>query len=253
MTAYGNCSKNYINCRKHPVRTGSADSRVQEDVKAYLKKLENQRDDLREIFAKADAKDPSVTAGALKKADKAAQEISDQEIALQSHTFFTDWTKKQEREMTKLKASMKPTTNARKYVNKITQLREDLLTDMKSNVEKEIALEKAAQKPLEGFKLAVANLLVEEGDAYDTSGSTWGDSRGRSDYTARSHIQEDCKPAIIKNYEENYSWNLYDTYNSQDYVGIKADMSCACGQVHNRTFIMENASFQSMMSKLMNS
>jgi hypothetical protein len=253
MTAYGNCSKNYINCRKHPVRTGSADSRVQEDIWAYLEKLENQRKDLKETFVKFDAKDPSVTAGALKKAQKAAQDISDQEIALQSYTFFTDWTKNQERDIAKLKATMKPTTNARKYVNKITQLREDLLADMKSNVEKEIALEKAAQKPLEGFKLAVANLLVEEGDAYDLNGSAWGDSRGNSDYSARRHIKEDCKPAIIKNYEENYSWQLYNTYNSDDYVGIKADMSCACGQVHNRTFIMENANFQSMLSKLMNS
>lgn len=110
-------------------------------------------------------------------------------------------------------------------------------------------------EPMSDYKKDVAELLVKDGEFFKPDYSkdayrSWGDSRGASEYGAQSHFKE-CGVAGFNKYSENSSWSEYDTFNSNDYVGIEAEISCNC-QKHFKSRVYLDGSAGSIMSRLLN-
>lgn len=113
-------------------------------------------------------------------------------------------------------------------------------------------------QPMTAYQDAMSKVLVGEGEFYkpkevmagSSQFSSWGDTRGTSDFQAQNHFKE-CGVAGFNNFEENASWEIYDTFNSEDKVGIKAEMSCNCQKCFKSQVFIENNTGM-MLNKLIN-
>lgn len=101
-------------------------------------------------------------------------------------------------------------------------------------------------QPMNSYQNALAKVIVNSGDFFQPKAvmvgqgvfSSWGDTRGKGDYQAQSHFKE-CGVAGFNDLEEDASWELYDTFNSEDHVGIKAEISCNCQKCFKSQVFME--------------
>jgi predicted transcriptional regulator len=254
--SYGNCSKNYINCRKHPARTGTATKRVNDDFRAHRAAVAKNLAELKtKVADSAGETGLSKTARAKLVKELAAAEVST--LAAVTESTYSTWHENTKQEVLAAATNKTPNRDLEKTLRLVSEERDTIISEIKQNVDKEMTLQKAAETPLEGFKLAVTNVLVRDGQAYQQDDSYWGDTRGRVDYEATSHLNDGegggCKPAMIRNYAENFSWSVYDSFSSEQEHGIAADISCSCGTVFNKRFIIENEGFGSILERIMNS
>jgi len=247
MQNYGNCSKNYINCRKHPQREGTLASRVNADFRDYRKKVTELSQEAKERYQEAqqDGTSRKTTMDRLRRAAKSAELNT---LAVASESAYQRWVASKESEVEDLSKRRKSFKTPLAELNHVAQQRQGILEGLRANVEKEIILNRA--EPLEGFRKDVAKLLIRDGEAF-TEDRSFGDTRGSRDYEASRHF-DDCEPALVRNYEEDYSWNVYDSFNEDQQHGVSARISCKCGEVYNTRFIMENYGFNSMLERLMN-
>jgi len=247
MQNYGNCSKNYINCRKHPQREGTLASRVNADFRDYRKKVTELSQEAKERYQEAQQDETSrkTTVDRLRRAAKSAELNT---LAVASESAYQRWVASKESEVEDLSKRRKSFKTPLAELNHVAQQRQEILEGLRANVEKEIILNRA--EPLEGFRKDVAKLLIRDGEAF-TEDRSFGDTRGSRDYEASRHF-DDCEPALVRNYEEDYSWNVYDSFNEDQQHGVSARISCKCGEVYNTRFIMENYGFNSMLERLMN-
>lgn len=247
MQNYGNCSKNYINCRKHPQREGTLASRVNADFRDYRKKVTELSQEAKERYQEAQQDETSrkTTVDRLRRAAKSAELNT---LAVASESAYQRWVASKESEVEDLSKRRKSFKTPLAELNHVAQQRQGILDGVRANVEKEIILNRA--EPLEGFRKDVAKLLIRDGEAF-TEDRSFGDTRGSRDYEASRHF-DDCEPALVRNYEEDYSWNVYDSFNEDQQHGVSARISCKCGEVYNTRFIMENYGFNSMLERLMN-
>lgn len=102
----------------------------------------------------------------------------------------------------------------------------------------------------EKFRNKISSVITKEGMAYDLKAQRWGDSRGQELYSSWTHMQS-CSVTQMTNYDEHYSWNLYDTFQSNSYMGIKANLTCSCGEVQNVAFILQNATMSTILGWLL--
>lgn len=246
MKAYGNCSKNYIDCRKHPTRTGTATERVNEDYAAYRVTVAGKLAEA-ETALKTAVSEPKITKAKMTRLQNVVDEQKAEQVSVFPPVKFDKYVKDEEARIEKLPGKALSETRA---LNKVKALRVQNMDNIKENVEKEMKLQTA--EPLEGFKLAVAKLLIQDGSAHDDESGGWGSSLGRSNYGAEKHMKDDCEPAAISDYEDNYTWNDYDTFSSRDSIGTRARISCKCGQVYKQNFIIDNSDVGSMFARLMN-
>jgi hypothetical protein len=247
MQNYGNCSKNYINCRKHPQREGTLAARVNTDFRDYRKKVAALSKEAHERYEEVQQDETSrkSTVDRLRRAAKSAELNT---LAVASDSAYKRWVDSKESEVEDLSKRRKSFKTPLAELNHVTQQRQAILDDIRANVEKEIILNRA--QPLEGFRKDVAKLLIRDGEAF-TDDHSFGDSRGSRDYEANQHF-DDCEPALVRNYEEDYTWNVYDSFTEDQQHGISARISCKCGEVYNTHFVMENYGFNSMLERLMN-
>jgi len=247
MKAYGNCSKNYIDCRKHPARTTSAAERVNEDFKAYQGKI---KEDLAaaQTELKAAELDPTTKKAKLNRLSDVVEKLELDNHALGSQARFNRHVKGEEAKIGNLSGRERLT--ARHALDDYRNIREQTLSDIKRNVDTEIELQNL--KPLEGFKLAVAKLLIQDGTAVNDGEPDWGSTLGRTNYGATEHLRNDCEPVAISDYEDTFTWSTYDSFNSSDSIGTRARISCKCGEVHKQNFVIESNEVGSMFSRLMN-
>jgi len=240
ITVTGKCSKNYINCRRHPVRTLPEAQRVQEDTKYARGNAKGERTLAEQALAKAVFEKRSATV--IKNYENKLAEAEMNYQALQSDMMFKRWADTNlpdESDAAKLKRVQKATIQRFVMNEAITK-----------NVQKEMALQNA--EPLDSFKSSIASLMVDEGEIFQPNSSAWGESRGNSWYAAETHLRTECHVALIQNYDEHASWGQYDTFSSTDYVGVKADLSCACGKVYQAPTYLPSSSMGSIISRLMN-
>lgn len=250
---YGACSKNYINCRKHPQRFGDAKDRANADFRDYRKTVIADLKTAQEALAEAEAKE-GTRIGTLKRLQSDVRDKENLKLAVAGGSSFTAWQKEMGEKIAQAKVEKKGVAGLSSQLRNITDDREAILAGIKKNVEKEIGFNKIADAPpLNPFKAAVAKLLVTDGDAYDTGTSSWGDSRGTGDYRAKHHFEDsNCEPAAVENYEEDYEWSQYDTFRDDTHHGVAADVSCKCGEVYKAKFIVEADNLGSLFSRLMN-
>lgn len=110
-------------------------------------------------------------------------------------------------------------------------------------------------EPMSDYKKDVAELLVKDGEFFKPFHAkdryrSWGDTRGLSEYKAKEHFRE-CGVAGFNKYSENSSWSEYDTFNTTDYVGIEAEVSCNC-QKHFKSRVYLEGNAGSIMTRLLN-
>lgn len=114
------------------------------------------------------------------------------------------------------------------------------------NQEKEDFYSDAQQ--MNSYQNALSKVLVDNGDFFKPKAfmagqgpyASWGDTRGTSDYQAQSHFKE-CGVAGVNDLEEDASWELYDTFDNEDHVGIKAEISCNCQKCFKSQVFMEGS------------
>lgn len=250
---YGSCSKNYINCRKHPQRSGSVEARVSADFRDYRKTVLADLKTAKEALAAVEGKE-NVRPGTLKRLQSDVRHQEDLKLAVAGGFSFTAWQEEMREKIAQAKTEKKSTVGLASQLRNITDDREAIFAGIKENVDKEIGFNKIAEAPpLNPFKSAVAKLLVTDGNAFDKSPDSWGDSRGAGNYQAKYHFEDNnCEPAAVENYEEDYEWSEYDTYNNEQHHGVAADVSCRCGEVYKQRFIVEADNLGSLFSRLMN-
>lgn len=252
QTVYGKCSKNFIDCRKHPVRTTPAAKRVNEDFRNARLIAEKSRDEALAKFIEAQH-DPESSKNALGRLQKQAVLTSNHVLAMQTEGRYAEWLEKQNNEIRAGVAGKKNVSEQQRTLNHISLDRENVINSIKDNVEKEIVLNKATERPLEGFKLAITGVLVKYGSAFD-SGNGWDDTRGVHNNAAEKHLKEQCSPAIITDYQEDYQWVTRDGQWNDENTGhgICANISCKCGEVYDQRYVLENSGFTSIVELIMN-
>lgn len=94
---------------------------------------------------------------------------------------------------------------------------------------------------------AVARMVGKHGDAFDADVETWGDSRGQRNYEATRHMKT-CVGKTMTNYTEDFHWTISDTMNYNEKIGIRAFITCECGEVENVSFIVEGTNLSTLLS-----
>lgn len=231
------CSKNYVNCRKHPARVGDFRSLYEEDRvtahKEFVKEWEQLNTEL--------SNETKETLGA-KVWNEKQRELKSLEMCrvallpaagyqkfLDTPTHFSDGT----------------LMNNKPHVR---YLRDKFKEELKKRIERE-QFYGNHPKPLTNFQEAVAGLLVRKGDFY-TDNNSWGDTRGDRLYGAREHFEK-CKVVAVNDYSENSDWAVYDSFKSDKQVGISARVSCACGEQF-KTLVFYETNGKSIIVELMN-
>lgn len=93
-------------------------------------------------------------------------------------------------------------------------------------------------------------MVARHGKAFNSEIEWWGDSRGEPNYTAPKHMKV-CAVKSMTGYQEDYSWIISDTCNREDSVGIRAFITCECGQVEHVSFIVEDAGLSTILGWLL--
>lgn len=237
-----NCSKNYINCRKHPARTSSVETRVKEDHKVAL---QTATAEYKEAKQKVDNLTAESTAYLKNKTKRELRLADYNKIAAQS-----------DQSLTQLKTSPRWSDGSKmstQEYNRIVQLHQKLKSDIRLGVEREDYY--AQERTMNPFQQAVTSVLIEEGDFYQATHEGgeegWGDTRGTSDYFAKEHFQE-CGVKGVNSYTENATWSMYDSFSSESKVGVKAEISCNCGDKYKSRVYLEAVDPGTLISKIMN-
>lgn len=87
------------------------------------------------------------------------------------------------------------------------------------------------------FRETVAQMIAENGQAFDESIETWGDSRGQRDVNAEKHMKF-CSPERMTGYEEDYVWVISDEGGRGKNTGVRAFITCKCEAVDHVSFIV---------------
>lgn len=227
------CSKNFINCRKHPARNNIDPTvRFKNDFKAeYIARKES--------YYKGQEELAPVEGDSAAKNNKRKKQLRELESAFivskpaASFNSVNEW------------ADGKKITAREKGM--LNTARQGLSDDLKTNIEKEDYY--ARNKTLNDFQQAMAELIVDEG-RFSSKTPSWGDTRGSVDYGAREHFEK-CGVYSIDEYEENATWSTYDSFNSEDEVGVYAVMSCKCGDRYKSEVYLESRDVGSLMSRLL--
>lgn len=97
---------------------------------------------------------------------------------------------------------------------------------------------------MDGYTATIGTVLAEKGVSFGSARAlhesyAWGDTRGNSDYEATHHFRE-CGVVAVTNVDEYASWSQYDTFSDIDYAGVKAELSCVCGQNYRHNVYYED-------------
>lgn len=227
------CSKNYINCRKHPARTGvPVKDRIKQDFRALnatgKEEFNNSKGDLVPVDEDSDYKN--------KKRVKQLRDLETVVIISKSDLLFRE---------TSLWDDGVEITSREKA--DLVVKRSNLFKELEMNAEKEDYY--ASEKSLNAFQEAMSSLLVDEGTFIDENSRSWGDDRGSHIYPSQ-HFN-DCGVAGINEYDEFASWHTYDSFSSEDTVGVRAELSCNCGEYFKQPVYSEPATMGNMISRLM--
>lgn len=102
----------------------------------------------------------------------------------------------------------------------------------------------------EELRVVVMKMIVRHGEAFDPSIKVWGDSRGRNIYSAEEHMKV-CVPKSMTGYTEDFSWRIYDSMDSESNIGIRAHITCECGEVEDIAFIVPAAGLGTILGWLL--
>jgi hypothetical protein len=102
----------------------------------------------------------------------------------------------------------------------------------------------------EELRNVVMKMIVRHGEAFNPEVKTWGDSRGQSIYSADEHMKN-CAPKSMTGYTEDFHWSIYDSMDTDSNIGIRAFITCECGQVENVAFIVPDAGLSTILGWLL--
>jgi hypothetical protein len=102
----------------------------------------------------------------------------------------------------------------------------------------------------EELRKAVSKMIVRHGEAFDPDIKNWGDSRGRSIYSAEEHMKV-CAVKSMTGYTEDFHWSIYDSMSSDSNIGIRAFIDCECGKVEHVAFIVPDAGLGTILGWLL--
>lgn len=235
------CSKNYVNCRKHPARIGNPADLYKENWKA---KKDSVTAVLKEAKETVDNLPENATVSRKNATKSLLKNIEIENFALLPQATFDRAI--QNPELTFMNGRKVTYTEKRYIKNK----REAFVKEIKHDLEREQYYRQVQDKEMNVFQTAVAGLLVSKGDFYNKDVNSWGDTRGTSDYSAKEHFEK-CGVKGVNNYNEHSSWSTYDSFSSDEEVGIEAQLSCNCGEKYKST-VFYSAHSNSIINELMN-
>ncbi len=235
------CSKNYVNCRKHPARIGKPAELYKENWKA---KKDSVTEALKEAKQTVDNLPENATVSRKNGTKALLKAIEMENFALLPQATFDRVMEDPELKFT---SGRKVTATEKQYIK---NKREAFSKEIKNDLEREQYYRQVQDKELNAFQTAVAGLLVSKGDFYNKDEHAWGDSRGTSDYSAKEHFEK-CGVKGVNNYDEHSSWSTYDSFSSDTEVGIEAQLSCNCGEKYKST-VFYSAHSNSIINELMN-
>lgn len=254
--AYGNCSKNYIDCRKHPNRTTSARTRYIQDWQDFQETVKNDHAAIETKIAEAEA-NPKSRRNTVARLEEKLKKHESEVIAVLPETAYNRWLDEQNKEIDRINAmpGQRSQSLFEGKVREIKLYREAFKRDITENIRVEMESTADEYPPvpepsIDPFKARVMSVLANDGEAFTPNDSNWGDSRGQRNYEAENHISSFCAPGKIENYNEDYTFNLYDTYSNNDYQGISADIDCQCGKFKNVTYVMKG-NMSTIFNKIM--
>ncbi len=235
-----NCSKNYVNCRKHPARAGTISDKMHADL-TFTRK--NSREEYKTAKQAVDALPEDASTYVKNKArrelkiadiNKLATSSKQQLDALRREPKWSDGSK----------------MSAGDFTN-VFNTHERLMRELQTNAEKETYY--SEDRKMDAFQEAVTKVMIDEGNFYYPAdgSSSWGDTRGTSDYHAEEHFKE-CGVKGVNSYDESASWSVYDSFHSDETVGVKAELSCNCGEKFKTRVYMEQMDPGKLISKIMN-
>lgn len=242
------CSKNFIDCRKHP-NNGFVPT-VEQLTEQKIKERESALTEQFKIVSKTynDAKaDPESSNTKVRNAS-----IELRNVRAQYNTTTTG-IKQLEQELSALNEAGAKTDDIYQKESELRQARK-----RKIAVEQEIAtktleaqefieLKKHSEdNPMTNYQRDLSSLLKQEARIH-TSEHEWGGPS--TDYLATQHFKQ-CGIMAMENVEDNYSWELYDTINSETRYGIKANVTCHCGNEFRRVAVIESQDFSSLLNKM---
>ncbi len=105
---------------------------------------------------------------------------------------------------------------------------------------------KTEQTPANPFSERLAKIMVEKGTIFEETES-WGGPN--SDYLAKQHFEE-CGVLANIDIEEDYEWEMYDSYSSERYHGLASKATCNCGKEVNRRLVLENENLTTTLGKM---
>lgn len=100
------------------------------------------------------------------------------------------------------------------------------------------------------FRETITKMVARHGYAFDADIDTWGDSRGQRNRDAEAHMKV-CSVKNMTGYDEEYVWAISDEGNNDRHTGVHGFINCKCGQVEHVSFIVEDASFSTMLRWLL--
>lgn len=225
------CSKNYIDCRRHP-ESGLASE--------MLAKVRVFRENSEALTLYKEAYESSPATGTKKKLPPAVEEARDTYYATLPDDRFAN--------LMKQRTGIDGHKLTLQEFHKVSDERASLISEEKRKVEKQRFYDSPSN--MDDFKTRIAGIIIEDGDFYHRSDYSWGDSRGKRDSTAKSHFQE-CGTYGINDYSENASWREYDTFSDTDTVGISAELSCNCGEKYKTQVYMPAMGFSDIVRRLL--
>lgn len=233
------------------MRTTSVSKRVNDDFRAYRAAVKKESVALTEQLQSVRRSQASVST--IKRLRQKIRRNNMLLLATLPENQYQEWQEHEEAAVLALSVKEQPYITRENAFLEVMQTRNLTISAIKENVDKEIRLNRAHERPLEGFKKATAQLIINEGVAFNTESFNREDTRGVQNLTAASHIKENCSPAIITDYQENYTWQSTAEYQDITESGTAARISCACGEVYDQFFTLEDNGYSSMLERLMNS
>lgn len=238
------CSKNYINCRKHPPRVDMSPSeRTKKDFAASHTEAVS-------VFKTAEKElktvEPSDSDFKRKKIIDQTKQAEIMVLATLPQNNYDELTNKTKNPIW----SFDGTKIMHKDLLAIASARKNKLETIKTNVEKEDYYSTPPQ--LSNFDAFISDFLAKRGEFHDPTQNSWGDTRGTIlPYDVNKHFQE-CGVQGLDDYQEDASWDIYDSYNENNYSGLSAKLSCKCGEYFKKPVYIEPSSFGDLMKDVFN-
>lgn len=96
---------------------------------------------------------------------------------------------------------------------------------------------------------AISQAVVTYGDAYAASGSNYENVFGAWDFESKNHMSS-CHVKEMTELEEGFQWYESGHGTTTEYCGVRACITCDCGEVTNVQFFVDEATISTLLVRI---